>query len=122
MIEKMKIVDIVNLYVCLEFLFDQDFKDELGSIVEAFNKMFSWLEIFVEMQCNFIIYVFYQFNIFLMIIFGEIEFVWQYYKFLFFIVVELLDNIFEEFECFNWLMLCFLYLVEVGMEGINDEG
>lgn len=122
MTEKMKTVDTSNLHVRLAPLPDQDPKDELGSIVEAFNKMLSRLETSVETQRNFITHASHQFNTPLTTILGEIELVRQHYKSLPPAVAESLDNISEESERLNRLTLRLLHLAEVGTEGINAGG
>lgn len=122
MTEKMKTVDTANLHVRLTPLAGQDPKDELGSIVEAFNKMLSRLETSVKTQRNFITHASHQFNTPLTTILGEVELVRQHYADLPPAVAESLDNISEESERLNRLTLRLLHLAEVGTEGINTEG
>lgn len=122
MTAKMKTVDTSNLHVRLQPLPGQDPQDELGSIVEAFNKMLGRLETSVETQRNFITHASHQFNTPLTTILGEIELVRQYYKHLPPAVAESLDNISEEAERLNRLTLQLLHLAEVGTEGVNSHG
>ncbi|MEQ8706960.1 MAG: HAMP domain-containing sensor histidine kinase [Phaeodactylibacter sp.] len=122
MTEKMKTVDTANLHIRLHPLPGQDPQDELGSIVEAFNKMLARLETSVETQRNFITHASHQFNTPLTTILGEIELVRQHYKSLPPAVAESMNNISEESERLNRLTLRLLHLAEVGTEGVNAQG
>lgn len=116
MTEKMRLVNTANLHVRLDPLPGAHPDDELGSIVEAFNKMLGRLETSVEVQRNFITHASHQLKTPLTTILGEIELARQQARALPPAVIESLSHISEESERLNRLILRLLHLAEVGTE------